>query len=401
MTTASSPRYCTAYASPTACGSWLATGIVIGRSCWSGAGCPPSSRPAKKARSFSIGHPRQIIAAASRKDGTIQSVRRSVKTLPICEASWPLIGAKVPIRPWRWSLTIRSSSRRPSSMARYICLKTSGAISGSRAASRFASLSRMDRCSIVNGGSRGFLGMLSAASRLYLTPAAQPVVVSRSGSTPPAAGCRKPRQAAQKGSGLLAHDVEPLSSEVGLERGDGDAEHGGARLPRVVADVRRDQHIGKRPEHVVRRRRLRFVDVERGAGDLPFPEQIGERDVVHDPGPRGVDEIRARLHAGQQRARDEPVGLRCVGEMNRHDVRPREKLFERDGKEPVSRTVARQATAPAEGPHADPGSEPGHLHPDRAESYDPQYLVPQLDPLKADRKSTRLNSSHSQISYAV
>ena len=40
------------------------------------------------------------------------------QTLPIWEASWPLIGAKVPIRPWRCSRSMRSSRRRPSSIAR-------------------------------------------------------------------------------------------------------------------------------------------------------------------------------------------------------------------------------------------------------------------------------------------
>ena len=65
-----------------------------------------------------MGQPRQSMAAVSRNDGTIQSVGRSAKTLPICEASCPLIGAKVPMRPWRCSRTIRSSRRRPSTMAR-------------------------------------------------------------------------------------------------------------------------------------------------------------------------------------------------------------------------------------------------------------------------------------------
>ena len=65
-----------------------------------------------------MGQPRQSMAAVSRKDGTIQSVGLSVKTLPTCEASCPLIGAKVPILPWRWSLSMRSSRRRPSTMAR-------------------------------------------------------------------------------------------------------------------------------------------------------------------------------------------------------------------------------------------------------------------------------------------
>ncbi len=73
--------------------------MVIGRSRWSGEGWPPSRWPAKNSSSFSIGQPRQIIAAVSRKEGTIQSVGRRTATLASCEASWPLMGAKVPMRP--------------------------------------------------------------------------------------------------------------------------------------------------------------------------------------------------------------------------------------------------------------------------------------------------------------
>ncbi len=46
-----------------------------------------------------MGQPRQSIAAVSRNDGTIQSVGRSALMLPTCAASWPLIGANVPMRP--------------------------------------------------------------------------------------------------------------------------------------------------------------------------------------------------------------------------------------------------------------------------------------------------------------
>jgi len=65
-----------------------------------------------------MGQPRQSMDAVSRKDGTSQSLASSVHTLPICEASCPLMGAKVPIRPCRWSRSMRSSRRRPSSMPR-------------------------------------------------------------------------------------------------------------------------------------------------------------------------------------------------------------------------------------------------------------------------------------------
>jgi hypothetical protein len=49
----------------------------------------------------------------SRKDGTIQSRASRVKTVPICEASCPLMGAKVPMRPCRWSFSMRLVETAP------------------------------------------------------------------------------------------------------------------------------------------------------------------------------------------------------------------------------------------------------------------------------------------------
>ena len=73
-----------------------------------------------------MGQPRQTIAAVSRNDGTIQSVGRRQNVLPSCEASWPLIGANVPMRPWRCNRSIRSSRRRPSSIARWSRFRSLG-----------------------------------------------------------------------------------------------------------------------------------------------------------------------------------------------------------------------------------------------------------------------------------
>src|SRR5256886_6902265 len=137
----------------------------MGRSCWSGAGWPPSTYPAKKRRIFSIGQPRQIIAAVSRNDGTIQSVARSVTTLPSCEASWPLIGANVPMRPWRCRRTMRSSKRRARTIARWRDLSSPGESFGSSAASEVPSLSRIDRYSTWKRGSRMGLGIRSGERR--------------------------------------------------------------------------------------------------------------------------------------------------------------------------------------------------------------------------------------------
>src|SRR5260370_612046 len=114
--------------------------------------------------------PRQSMEAVSRKDGTIQSVRRRAATLPIWAASWRVTGAKVRMRPWRWRRSMRSSKRRPRSIARWRRLSSSGAIGGSRAESRLPSLSRMDRCSTVNCGSIWVLGMAAGSFLSHSTP---------------------------------------------------------------------------------------------------------------------------------------------------------------------------------------------------------------------------------------
>jgi hypothetical protein len=94
-----------------------------------GAAWPPGSRSAgragvraaarprggrrRSAGSFSIGQPRQIIAAVSRNEGTIQSGRPEGNTLHDLRGLLALIGAKVPTRPCRCRRTMRSSRRRP------------------------------------------------------------------------------------------------------------------------------------------------------------------------------------------------------------------------------------------------------------------------------------------------
>ena len=61
---------------------------------------------------LSSDRPRQMSAAISRKAGTIQSDGRRTAAAPRWAASWPDIGGKVPMRPWRCRLESRWSNRR-------------------------------------------------------------------------------------------------------------------------------------------------------------------------------------------------------------------------------------------------------------------------------------------------
>ena len=61
-------------------------------------------------------------------------------------ASWPVQGGKVPRRPWRCSLSMRSSSSRARRIQRYISTARSGPRSGSSLASTLPFSSRICRC---------------------------------------------------------------------------------------------------------------------------------------------------------------------------------------------------------------------------------------------------------------
>src|SRR6185369_17022524 len=63
------------------------------------------------------------------------------------------------MRPWRCRRIMRSSRRRPSSMPRYSRFSSAAGMWGSRDESRLPSLSRIDRCSTWNLGSRTVRGM--------------------------------------------------------------------------------------------------------------------------------------------------------------------------------------------------------------------------------------------------
>ncbi len=76
---------------------------------------------------------------ASRNDGTIQSWSVRAKAAPSWAASCPATRAKVPSRPWRCSLSIRSSNRRVSTIQRWSSFTRSAERSGIRVASTLPS----------------------------------------------------------------------------------------------------------------------------------------------------------------------------------------------------------------------------------------------------------------------
>src|SRR5712691_11361926 len=69
----------------------------------------------------------------------------------------------------------------------------------------------------------------------------------------------------------------------------------------VDRDVRRDQDVRHRPERALGRQRLRGDDVEAGASELPRPQGCDQVLGDHDAATADIDEVRALLHAREQR----------------------------------------------------------------------------------------------------
>ena len=78
----------------------------------------PSENPSHKSINPSIVQPRHSCAPNERYDGANQSFFVSGYICPICVASCPIPGAKVPISPWRCMVSMRVSNLRVSTIAR-------------------------------------------------------------------------------------------------------------------------------------------------------------------------------------------------------------------------------------------------------------------------------------------
>lgn len=59
-----------------------------------------------------------------------------------------------------------------------------------------------------------------------------------------------------------------------------------------TADMRRDQHVGRRPQRIVFRQRFRVCDIQRGAANLLFLQRVDKRLLVDDGAARDVGNVR-------------------------------------------------------------------------------------------------------------
>ncbi len=115
--------------------------------------------------------PRQSMDAVSRNDGTIQSVRRSAATLADLGRLLALDrreGADAPLALQPQHALVEAPGQEHGAVQALAARR--GESAGSRAESRLPSLSRMDRCSIVNCGSMMVLGMGGRPVPTHSTP---------------------------------------------------------------------------------------------------------------------------------------------------------------------------------------------------------------------------------------
>jgi hypothetical protein len=83
--------------------------------------------------------------------------------------------------------------------------------------------------------------------------------------------------------------------------------------------VGREDEVRQRAQPA-RRRRLALEDVERRGAQAPGHERLHEGVLVDEAAARGVDEDRARAHAGERGGVEQRRRVRRQRRVERHDV---------------------------------------------------------------------------------
>ena len=103
----------------------------------------------------------------------------------------------------------------------------------------------------------------------------------------------------------------------------------GDRLVGVPGGVRGEDQVGGVAQRRVRRQRLGFEHVERGAGNRPRRQRLGQCGGIDQGTACGVDDHRAGLHPRQPLGIDEVHGLRRGRRMQADDIGAGNKRFGR------------------------------------------------------------------------
>src|SRR5262249_5397352 len=138
--------------------------------------------------------------------------------------------------------------------------------------------------------------------------------------------------------------------------------HLGAKgIERPGAHVRGEDDVVQGRQRVSWRERLRREDIESRSGDPTLAERFEQSILVHDSAARDVDEVRARLHLGEEGAVHQMPRLVGQRDVADHHVRLAEKALPRDQLDPAEpgallggegdvRVAGKQAHAKAERP---------------------------------------------------
>ncbi len=142
--------------------------------------------------------------------------------------------------------------------------------------------------------------------------------------------------------------------------------------------MRREQRVRQAPERMIPRQRLAVVDVERRR-DAAALERCDQRRLVDQRSARGVDQQRARLHAGELRRADDAARALRQHEMQADDVGLRQQLVLRDiGRAAGGGFLRRQVLAPGDHLHAEHGAVARHALAELAEPHQAQHLAVKL-----------------------
>ena len=106
--------------------------------------------------------------------------------------------------------------------------------------------------------------------------------------------------------------------------------HVGHRRRGSTGEVRCEVGVGKFDQWVVVGEWFLFVDVEHGLCGRMFGQPLGDRGLVHDEAPAGVEQDRVALHQAQEGGIDQTViGLSSI-DVDRERVAHLEEAFQRD-----------------------------------------------------------------------
>ena len=203
---------------------------------------------------------------------------------------------------------------------------------------------------------------------------------------------REPRELRGEGDERAEHlelarvddgDVDRRADDLARERrrdllGDDDA---GPilRLGRRSCEVRRDHHLRELEQRPGVR--LRREDVERGARHLARANRVGERLLVDEPAPRGVDDAHAVLHLRERLGVEEPARLVVQRKVERDEVGLGVDLVERAARldAELAEALGGDERVVRDDTHPEPERAMRDLPPDPSEAEDAERLAGDLD----------------------